>query len=130
MKIFTSTDEIDVRKVNRAFYEAIESLDIGRMEEIWMNDDAIECIHPGWTERLSGWRDIMQSWYSIFQNTQYIEFSLADVRVTVDRDLAIVTCTERIVSSVNGELIHNDALATNAFRRYGDRWWMVLHHAS
>lgn len=130
MKLFTSTDELDVRKVNRAFYEAIESLDIGRMEEIWLNDDAIECIHPGWTERLTGWRDVMQSWYSIFQNTQYIEFNLADVRVVIEHDLALVTCTERIVSSVNGELLHNDAFATNAFRRISDRWWMILHHAA
>lgn len=130
MKIFTSTDELDVRKINRAFYEAIESLDIGRMEEIWMNDDSIECVHPGWSERLRGWREIIQSWYSIFQNTQYIEFSLADVRITLDRDLAVVTCTERIMSSINGELIHNDLFATNTFKRQGGRWWMILHHAA
>ncbi len=130
MKIFISTDELDVRKMNRAFYEAIESLDIGRMENIWMNDDGIECIHPGWNERLTGWHEIIQSWYSIFQNTQYIEFSLADVRVTIDRDLAVVTCTERITSAVQGELNHHDLFATNTFRRQAGRWWMIHHHAA
>lgn len=130
MKIFASTVELEIRKANRDFYDAIESLKIERMEEIWLNSNEIQCIHPGWTERLIGWQPVMQSWYAIFQNTQYIEFNITDFNVTLDGQIAIVTCTEKMMSSVSGEIVHNELLATNIFQKTGDRWWLLLHHSS
>ena len=43
-----------VTKANQSFYEAFESLDIARMDCVWMHQDYVTCIHPGWTIR-SGW---------------------------------------------------------------------------
>ncbi len=129
MKIFSTTEELAIRKVHRDFYDAIESLDIGKMENVWLNDDSIECVHPGWSERQTGWKEVIQSWYSIFQNTQYIEFTLKDVRIRIEDALAIVTCTESMMSSLHGEIVYQDALATNVFQKLGDRWWLILHHA-
>lgn len=88
MNLFTSTQSLEIRKANRDFYDAIESLKIERMEDIWLNANEIQCIHPGWVERLVGWQAVMQSWYAIFQNTQYIEFNITDFNVTVDGQIA------------------------------------------
>jgi hypothetical protein len=37
-----------VIEANREFYRAFESLDLEKMERVWMRDAAIVCIHPGW----------------------------------------------------------------------------------
>ena len=43
-----------VTKANQKFYDAFETLDIAKMDEIWAHQEYVTCIHPGWTIR-SGW---------------------------------------------------------------------------
>ena len=73
------TAEDPVNDVNRRFYEAFESLDFKRMEGIWLREDYIKCVHPGWA-LLSGWDAVMESWRRIFENTQQMRFTLTNVQ--------------------------------------------------
>jgi len=130
MNLFTSTLELEVRRANHAFYDAIESLKIEKMEDVWLNSETIQCVHPGWNERLVGWHAVMQSWYAIFQNTQYIEFNITDFSCLIEGGVAIVSCTEKIMSAADEEILHNEILATNVFQKTRDRWWLILHHGS
>lgn len=130
MNFFTPTLELEIRRANHDFYDAIESLKIEKMEEVWLNSETIQCIHPGWNERLIGWHAVMQSWYTIFQNTEYIEFNISDFDCLIEGDMAIVNCTEKMMSAAEEEIIHNEILATNVFQKSGDRWWLILHHGS
>src|SRR5512135_1886615 len=41
-------------QANRGFYEAFQSLELERMEAVWLRDPRIICIHPGW-RKLAGW---------------------------------------------------------------------------
>jgi ketosteroid isomerase-like protein len=65
--------------------------------------------------------------------TEYVQFFLTDLHVSVEGDTAVVTCTENILTSVEemGLSRGNAAVAaTNVFRRRGDGWRLQVHHGS
>jgi hypothetical protein len=101
-----------VTKANQTFYEAFESLDIAKMDELWAHQEYVTCIHPGWTIR-SGWPAVRDSWVLIFNNTFSMKFELTEVMVQVAGDMAWVIC-----------------VATNLFELIGDEWLMIHHHGS
>ena len=66
--------------------------------------------------------------------TQELHFLLTDVRVRVDGDTAVVTCTENILTgeSAPGGRVGGigAAAATNVLRRRAGTWRLLTHHAS
>ncbi|WP_225987234.1 nuclear transport factor 2 family protein [Streptomyces spectabilis] len=98
---------------------------------------AISCVHPGWPV-LTGRGEVLRSYALIMANTEYIQFFLTDVRVSVAADTALVTCTENILSGGPaprdgdelGPLVGQLVVATNVFRRTCDGWKLWSHHAS
>lgn len=126
----TPDDEIlEIEEANAHFYRAFEALDLQDMESVWAKWEHAKCVHPGWG-LLVGWEAVRASWETIFKNTVEIRFSLSDVSVRVDGNLAWVTCTENILSQVRGNISVTSVLATNLFERQGDAWLMIHHHAS
>jgi len=126
----TSDDEIaEVEEANAHFYRAFEALDLPDMETVWAKGEHVKCIHPGWG-LLVGWEAVRASWETIFKNTAEIRFSLSDVSIHVDGNLAWVTCAENILSQVRGNISVTSVLATNLFERQGQAWLMIHHHAS
>lgn len=123
------TDRDQVLEVNRKFYEALGSLDLERMAEVWLPEDSIRCVHPGWS-LLEGWDEVRESWRRIFENTQYMRVSISSVSVHVEPDAAWVCCVEKISSTGEGRIDSAYVQATNFFLRRQDRWFLVLHHAS
>ena len=83
------SDREAVIEANQAFYLAFEGLEIERMEAVWLRDQRIACVHPGW-RRLTGWGPIMTSWERIFKSAFEMQFELRDVAVTLNGDLAVV----------------------------------------
>ncbi len=123
------TAEYPVKDVNRRFYEAFESLDIKRMEGIWLREDYIKCVHPGWA-LLSGWDAVMESWRRIFENTEQMRFTLTDVQVREQDGLAWVTLYENLASRLQGQTNAAVVLATNIYEQRPDGWFMIHHHGS
>ncbi len=123
------SDREQVLEANRAFYAAFQSLQIERMESVWLREPHIVCIHPGW-RRLSGWGPIMDSWERIFQSTFEIKFELSEVDVTIRGDLAVVTVQENLTQRDYDGMARAAVMATNVFERVGNRWYLVLHHGS
>src|SRR5207237_10199768 len=78
---------------NEAFYKAFESLDIEQMENLWLRDPKIVCIHPGW-RRLTGWGPIMESWERIFDGVFEMKFELHDLHLIAGTDLGVVVTEE------------------------------------
>jgi ketosteroid isomerase-like protein len=150
-----STAHSDVEQVelaNTAFYEAIERGDFDELSDLWLSpadlgvdetyhDPAdtgvISCVHPGWPA-LTGRGEVLRSYALIMANTDYIQFFLTDVHVSVTGDTAVVTCTENILSGGPppeegedpGPLLGQLVVATNVFRRTPSGWKMWSHHAS
>lgn len=121
--------ELEVDQANQRFYEAFESLDIGKMNQIWAVDKPVKCVHPGWDLR-SGWPAVRDSWVLIFNHTAGIRFDVTEVEIMINGELAWVTCVENVTTRVlQGEQTSN-VLATNIFLRNGKKWLMVHHHGS
>lgn len=130
------TDVEAVEAANTALYEAVEKSDLDGMAELWL-DDGVSVVHPGWPV-LTGRGEVMRSYALIMASTEYIQYFLTDVEVSVSGDTALVTCTENILSGgpaeedgSAGPLVGGLVVATNVFRRAHDGGWKVWsHHGS
>ena len=126
------SDVDDAVAVNAALYEALETADVDRMARLWddVAPDALVCVHPGWP-MLRGRDTILRSWSAAMAGTDYIQFFLTDVRVHVRGDIAIVTCTENVLTEVT-EAAHAGAtvVATNVLVRRPDGWRVQVRHGS
>ena len=123
------TDESDVLEANAAFYRAFESLELARMEAVWLSAPYVTCVHPGW-QLLTGWGPVMESWRRIFEGTLEMRFTLADVCAERRGDVAWVVLTEEIVSRHRDGKVEAQVQATNVFERRDGRWLLVHHHGS
>ncbi|MFF7180247.1 nuclear transport factor 2 family protein [Streptomyces sp. NPDC008121] len=132
------TDTEAVEAANTAFYEAMERGDFEEVSSLWLDDGAtpISCVHPGWPV-LSGRGEVLRSYALIMANTEYIQFFLTDVQVSLGGDVAVVTCTENILSggpaedgAELGPLVGQLVVATNVFRRTSEGWRIWSHHGS
>ena len=119
----------EVEAANFRFYRAFEALDLARMEAVWSHGEHVSCVHPGWS-LLTGWPAVRDSWGAIISNTEEMRFTISDVRVVAAREIAVVTCTENILSGMGGRIAVTSVLATNVFERSPDGWRLILHHAS
>ncbi|MFD3515871.1 nuclear transport factor 2 family protein [Streptomyces sp. NPDC058657] len=129
------TDADQVELANTAFYECLERGDFEELSALWLDDD-ISCVHPGWPV-LSGRGEVLRSYALIMAHTDYIQFFLTDVKVSVMGDTALATCTENILSGGPAEesgelgpLVGQLVVATNVFRRTPDGWRLWAHHGS
>lgn len=120
----------DVAAANTAFYAAFEQADVDAMSQIWDEDrpEALTCIHPGWPP-LRGRAQVLRSWSALMATTDYIQFFLTDVTVAVEGDIAVVTCTENVLTGVTETGGAGAAVATNVFRRRAGSWRLQVHHA-
>ncbi|MFE6778174.1 nuclear transport factor 2 family protein [Streptomyces sp. NPDC057702] len=129
------TDNELVERANTALYEAMERGDTAALDTMWLDGD-VSCVHPGWPV-LRGRSEVLRSYALIMANTEYIQFFLTDVEVSVLGDTALVTCTENILSGgpaeeegTLGPLVGQLVVATNVFRRGADGWRVWSHHGS
>ena len=124
-----TSDRETVLAANEAFYRAFESLELARMEQVWLRDQRIACVHPGW-RRLTGWGPVMTSWERIFQSAFEMQFELRDAVVTVRGDLAVVLVEEVLTQRGYDGASRSQVIATNVFERADGAWLMTLHHGS
>jgi ketosteroid isomerase-like protein len=122
-----------IDKSNIRFYNAFESLSIEGMEEVWKHSDDVVCVHPGW-DLFTGWMAIRESWVTIFQNTDKIQFHITNTKLRTFENIAIVICLENIRTNVYEGKIRMGVVATNIFERQNsnseEKWLMVHHHGS
>ncbi|HJY86293.1 MAG TPA: nuclear transport factor 2 family protein, partial [Candidatus Acidoferrales bacterium] len=87
-----------VLEANHQFYRAFAALAIEKMDEIWLQEDWVECVHPGW-DLLLGWGEVRESWVRIFSSTERIKVEISSVWVRVEGEVAWVACTEHVTST-------------------------------
>lgn len=120
------TDE--VLAANAALYDAFESGDVAAMSALWDDTDGVSCVHPGWPA-LHGRRQVLHSWSALMAGGE-TTFLVTGATVSVDGDTAVVTCVEDVLTALESGGQAQACVATNVFRRRGDRWRLVVHHAS
>jgi ketosteroid isomerase-like protein len=124
-----SVDEQEVREANNIFYQAMQSLDLARMENTWWHEDWVLCLHPGW-ELIVGWDKIKESWAGIFRSTVQLQVTISEPRICVVGDAAWVSCTEQVTSMMETDFTTARVEATNIFVRRKGYWRMVHHHTT
>ena len=118
--------------LNASLYEAFESADVDRMARVWDDVDpaSVVCVHPGWP-MLRGRDQVLRSWSAVMAGTDYIQFFLTDVHVSVTGDTAVVTCTENVLTEVTEQGATNaSVVATNVLVRRPAGWRVQVHHGS
>ena len=121
-----------VEAANLAMYQAFESADVDRMAGVWddVEPQSVVCVHPGWP-MLRGRDHVLRSWSAVMAGTDYIQFFLTDVSISVLGDTAVVTCTENVLTEVTQDGPGAGAVvATNVLVRRGDGWRVQVHHGS
>lgn len=121
-----------VASANEDFYAAVERGDLDALKQIWVEESTAVCVHPG-ASPIHGTRNVMRSWALIMANTDYIQFFLTDVEVSVEGDVAAVTCRENILTAADGgpEGFNGGlAEALNVFVRRDGHWRLWLHQAA
>lgn len=116
----------DVLAINQAFYDAFETSDLDAMSDIWVHDDRVICVHPGWSA-LRGWASVASSWAAMFVGPQQIQFIVTEEHVSVNGDIAWVSCDENLLTIGASATVN----ALNIFERATDgRWRMIAHHGA
>jgi ketosteroid isomerase-like protein len=125
----TESDEQEVLAANSAFYQALQSLDLEQMEPVWLHEDWVRCLHPGW-DLIVGWEEVKESWATIFRSTARMQISIRRAMVQVLGDAAWVSCLENMTASYLDGFSSVVIEATNVFIRQQGRWRMVHRHTS
>lgn len=111
-----------------AFYAAFETRDLDTMMAVWADDDGIACIHP-LSAPLDGRAAVAAGWRSMFEAAGQFR-----IQVEVAHEIRESTQVLRIVR----EYLHigqeagprPPILSSNLYRKQGEGWHLVLHHAS
>ena len=126
----------EVSAVNEAFYGAVEAGDLDRLTELCSVERDLVCVHPG-VAAIHGTGAVLRSWAMVMASTDYIQFFLTGVQVSVQGDVAVVTCTENILTAgeerrgAEGAAFRGGkAQAMNVFTREKAGWRMWIHQAS
>jgi len=122
-------EEEQVLEANKNFYSALQNLSLEEMDNIWLQEDWVRCIHPGW-DLLEGWEAIRESWQQIFENTRFMRVAVILQSIRVEESTAWVCCTEKISSASEGRFDSSYVQTTNIFERRNGGWYVVHHHAS
>jgi len=123
------TDEEEVLAANRTFYAALHSLDISLMAQVWLHEEWVKCLHPGW-ELLVGWDEVEGSWEEIFHSTDQMMVSVSRPLGHVAGDVAWISCLENVTTAYRNDFSSALVEATNIFQRRRGRWFMVHHHTT
>jgi ketosteroid isomerase-like protein len=122
-------DSDTLRATNERFYRALDALDLQAMDELWLHEPWVRCVHPGW-DVLVGWELVRQSWRQIFESTNWMRVTATGVEVIAFGDVGLVSCSENITAKNEEDVGLAVARATNIYLRQGEGWRIFHHHAS
>ena len=128
-KMDTRSDREQILEANNIFYRALGTRDLNLMSTVWVKDTRAGCVHPGWII-LRSWEAIRQSWENIFDPEDQVDITVSDVSVRINGDTAWLTCIQQMVYIKRDPVTYNISLSTNIFEKSGNKWLMVIHHAS
>ena len=99
------------------------------MSELWERSDRALCTHPGWST-LRGWGQVAASYFTLFQNSQHLQFVLTEERVAVAGDTAWVSVDENLLGDQGGVTVASLNLFVRSPDGDAESWRMVCHHGS
>lgn len=111
-----------------AFYAAFEARSLDAMMSVWADDDSIACIHP-LAAPLDGRSAVAAGWQSTFEAADQFRVQVELVHEVREASQVIRIVREHLIIGHQTEP-RPPILSTNVYRKEGDGWRMILHHAS
>jgi ketosteroid isomerase-like protein len=126
-----ANDEQKVREAAVQFYGALNTMftgELGPMKDVWSHASDVTYMGPGGGFQV-GWDQVRPIWEAQAAKKLGGKVEPADMRVTVGRDLAVVSDYEKGENTnADGKVEKVSIRATNVFRREGGKWKMIGHH--
>ena len=120
-----------VMTAHARFYAALNQMftgDLNQLKEVWSHADDVTYMGPGGGFKV-GWGEVLKDWEAQAALKLGGKVEAADVRVTVGRDIAVVSNYENGENTnAKGETQRLSIRATNIFRKEGGKWKMIGHH--
>lgn len=119
---------VSAAECEQAFYDALEGADADAVNELWLDDEDVCCVHPN-GPRLLGYAAVSASWRALLSNGP-VQVR-ASARKTLETPaVSVHNVIEELVVSEGSvqQVVH--VIATNAYVKTPTGWKMVLHHAS
>ncbi|MDD0812356.1 nuclear transport factor 2 family protein [Curvibacter sp. RS43] len=111
-----------------AFYEALQTADIGLLMSCWADEDDIVCVHPG-GPRLVGAGAIRAAFEMLFA-----QGALAVRIERVQRVDALASAVHSVIERIEVLTASGPreawVVATNVYHKTAQGWRLVAHHAS
>jgi ketosteroid isomerase-like protein len=111
-----------------AFYSAFETRNLEAMMAVWAEDDSIACIHP-LSAPLDGRAAVAAGWRSMFEAAGQFRIQVEIAHEIREAGRVIRIVREYLLIGQETEP-RPPILATNLYRKEGEGWNLVLHHAS
>lgn len=128
---FAEENDTDaVRAAAKGFYTALNAMfagELGPMKVIWSHGDDVTYMGPG-GNFLVGWKQVLPEWERQAALKLGGKVEPKEMRVTVGRDLAIVSNYEVGENTVDGKPQKVTIRATSLFRNENGKWKMIGHH--
>lgn len=112
----------------QAFYEALDAGDSEAVNDLWLEDDDVVCIHPG-GPRLTSYAAVKSSWTAILAGGP-VQARCTLVKSLETPTVALHNVVEEVVVGEGKQQHVVRVLATNVYVKTPAGWKMVLHHAS
>jgi ketosteroid isomerase-like protein len=129
---YTDDDMEDVEPIVEAelvFLGALETLDVRRIMNCWSESDLSSMIFPG-TEMARGVRGVRAAWESVAENTTKLKTVLKPIMVSRLGDIGWTFLGGTLVSTHGDETLSVEVYITNIYKREGEGWKLVHHHAT
>jgi len=119
----SSADDLtEIEAVIARFYAAFEARSLEDMGSVWDRSDRCYCVHPGWPI-LHGWKAVYSSWFTLFNNTQRLQFIVFNERVELHGDFAWVFCAENLLDEDQA-----GSLSSINYLGQVDGLWRIIGH--
>jgi ketosteroid isomerase-like protein len=126
------SDMEQVKAAIDAYHAALGSLDIAKMEPLWVHDANIMLINPRDKSISIGWDAVQKNWEATFNNNSEIKVTQAEgPHIAVNGNVAWSTGIANVVGKAkSGASINAPTFETDVFEKRGGKWLLVSHTAS
>jgi ketosteroid isomerase-like protein len=129
--VASDDDNKAVRESAEQFYFALNAMftgDLEQMKKVWSHADDVTYMGPSGGYRV-GWAQVLADWEAQAAMKLGGEVKPKDMRITVGRDLAVVSnCEVGENVGQQGKPRKVEIRATNLFREEDGKWKMIGHH--